>query len=213
MLSDPDASSRQFSGDEPNTELAGRAPTTGHQPGQRAVEHLLVGEIASAHGLRGEVSIKVLSENSARFAPGRQLWVGRDPIGSRTVEVEATRSHSGRSVVKFAEVDDRNAAEALRGQLVFVESSGAPDLEEDAYWEYEVAGARVISVKGPELGVLSGIEERLEQDLWRVETPSGPVLVPASKDIIVSVDADRKLIVVDAPQGLFPNADDQKKSE
>lgn len=174
--------------------------------GDEPVEHLLVGEIASAHGLGGEVSVKVLSEDEGRFARGSVLLVGRNPVRARPMEVERSRSHSGRTLVKFAHVGDRTTAESLRGLLAFVPAGEAADLEGGAFWEHELKGAKVLDVAGVELGILTAVEERLEQDLWDVQTPGGVVLLPAAKGIIVSVDLESKQIVVDPPSGLFPDS-------
>lgn len=171
---------------------------------ERAPEHLLVGQIGSAHGLRGEVSLQVLSENSDRFAPGRSLMVGPDPSRARAMQVDASRSHSGRILVRFLGVTDRTSAESLRGLLVFVEATEAGPLEPESFWEHELIGARVMNLQGSELGFLAGMQERFEQDIWTVETASGPVSVPAVKQIIISVDKDARTIVVDPPEGLFP---------
>lgn len=166
-------------------------------------EYLLVGEIATPHGLRGEVSVRVLSENQSRFASGSSLRVGRDPARAGTMQVEALRVHAGRALVKFRGIEDRSSAETLRGLLVFVEFTALGRLEPHAYWEHDLVGARVMDVEGNDLGIMRGVEGRLEQDIWQVETSAGIVLVPAAKDIIASVDLDRGCIVINPPEGLF----------
>lgn len=167
------------------------------------VTHLLVGQITTAHGLGGEVSVKVHSEDISRFSAGSTLLAGQDPSAARPLTVEAGRPHSRRSLVKFAGIDDRTAAEGLRGMLLFVPVGEKSPLEPGAYWEHELAGSTVMDRSGHELGLMSGVEERFEQDVWCVETLSGTVMLPAARNIILSVDLEAKVIVVDPPPGLF----------
>lgn len=112
--------------------------------------------------------------------------------------------HSGRALVKFSGIEDRTAAETVRGLLVFVESDQVGDLETGSYWEHELVGADVTNISGLHLGTVIGVEERLEQDIWQVDTGDGSVLLPAAKAIVISVDLQKKRIVVDPPLGLFP---------
>ena len=61
----------------------------------------------------------------------------------------------------------------------------------------------MVDVGGRDLGVISDVLHRTEQDLWQVQTPSGAVLVPAAKDIVVGVDLEARRVTVDPPAGLF----------
>lgn len=118
--------------------------------------------------------------------------------------VESARPQADdRILVAFEGVADRTAAEALRGAWIFAADSDLPELEEGAYWERDLLGLRVVDTQGTELGRMSGVVGRAEQDLWEVTTPRGPILVPAARDIVVSVDLDAGLITVDPPAGLF----------
>ncbi|MGI8427324.1 MAG: ribosome maturation factor RimM [Actinomycetota bacterium] len=166
-----------------------------------------MGEIATAHGLKGEVSVKIFSDNEARFAPGSALLVGADPNSAKSLIVQSFNSHHGRAYLKFKEVNDRSSAEALRRMDVFGNLDDLPELGPDTYWMHDLIGLGVEDLEGKVLGTLSEIEERGEQDLWTVDTAGGQVLLPAAKQIIVSVDLDARLIIVDPPAGLFPAQD------
>ena len=174
---------------------------------------MLVGEIATAHGLKGEVSVKIFSDNESRFGPGASLLVGLDPAAARPVTVEVVSSRHGRAYVKFKEIEDRTSAEALRGLDIFGSVDDVPALGPDAYWTHDLIGLRVEDMHGKNLGTLSEIQERGEQDLWTVDTPTGGVLLPAAKQIVVTVDLGAGLIVVDPPAGLFPEEEAAKPEE
>lgn len=171
---------------------------------------VLVGEVARAHGIKGEVIVNVLSEVGDRFAAEAEVWVGPSPEEARPARILRSRMHQGRIILLLEETLDRTMAEALRGALLFVplaapgEALPLPEpLEEDAYWEHDLVGLEVRGLDGARLGSLTGVLSRPEQDLWEMEGPSGTVLIPATKAIVRSVDVAGGFVVVDPPPGLL----------
>lgn len=170
-------------------------------PGPDAV---LVGEVVKAHGIRGEVAVWALSENPARFQVGARLQVGADAASAVEMVVEQCRSQPpDRLLVRFAGVLDRSQAEALRGARIFAPPLDLPDLPEDSFWEQDLLGLQVVDTAGTRLGEVTAVLSRAEQDLWQVATPNGPVLLPATKAIVVRVDLAARTLTVDPPAGLF----------
>jgi 16S rRNA processing protein RimM len=167
-------------------------------------EAILVGEILKAHGIRGEVVVRSLSENPARFARGSRLLVGAGPAGAAAMVVAASRPQPpDKLLVTFEGISDRNRAGDLRGAFVFAPPGDLPPLPEDAFWERDLVGSAVVDAEGRRLGVVSAVLSRAEQDLWEVDAPGGRVLLPAAKGIVVSVDLAQRRVVVDPPAGLF----------
>jgi len=167
-------------------------------------DRLEIGRIVKAHGIRGEVVVRSLSENPARFQPGSRLLVGHDIDAVVEMVVGCVRPQQpGRLLVAFDGVPDRTAAEALRGRRIFARAAALPELPDDVFWERDLIGLPVVDVEGAALGVISAVISRTEQDLWEVQTPSGPVLLPAAKGIVVSVDLEARRVTVDPPAGLF----------
>jgi len=167
-------------------------------------EAILVGEILKAHGIRGEVLVRSLSENPARFAPGSRLLVGAGPADGTVMVVAASRPQPPEKLlVAFEGTSDRNRAEDLRGARIFAPPGDLPVLPEDAFWERDLVGLAVVDAGGRPLGVVSAVLSRAEQDLWEVDSSEGKVLLPAAKGIVVSVDLARRRVVVDPPAGLF----------
>jgi 16S rRNA processing protein RimM len=159
--------------------------------------------------VRGEVVVRALSDNPTRFQPGSRLLVGPDVDKVVEMVIDAVRpqqpgSQSGRLLVTFDLVADRSAAEALRGCRIFAPAGALPELPDDMFWERDLVGLPVVDVHGTDLGVISAVLSRAEQDLWEVQTPGGrPVLLPAAKGIVVSVDLGAGRVTVDPPAGLF----------
>ena len=159
---------------------------------------LLAGQIGKPHGLAGEVYVVVISDDPRRFESGSTLH----HEDGRTLTVERARPHADRFLVKFTGVDDRPAAEALRG-AVYVPEKDVRPLDEDEYWYDDLVGCTVVLPTGGEVGTVRGVLERPAQDLLEVDTARGPRLVPVVKEIVVEVDTGARRVVIDPPEGLL----------
>jgi 16S rRNA processing protein RimM len=161
-------------------------------------ERLVVGRIAKAHGIRGDVAVDVVSDAPDRFEPGSTM-----NAGARTLTVESAREHQGRLLVKFAEVPDRTHAETLRGVELTIDASEARALDEGEFFERQLEGLAVVDTQGRALGTFARAEEGPAHDLWVVQTPAGEVYVPAVKEVVRAVDLDARRLVLDPPEGMF----------
>ena len=162
-------------------------------------ERLVVGRIAKAHGINGEVSIEVLSDAPDRFAVGARVFDGDRPLA-----VATARAHHGRLLVRFEGVLDRSGAESLRGTELTIPAAEAHALDDEwSFYPHQLVGFAVTDEKGKTLGTMRRVEESPGADLWVVGARSGEVLVPAVRDIVVAVDLDERTIVLRPPDGLF----------
>jgi len=165
---------------------------------------LVVGRIAKAHGIGGEVSVDVRTDAfDERFAIGAAL--DTDPAHLGPLTIARTRWHSGRLLVAFEGVADRTAADGLRGALLVVDSATSPVIEDaDEYWDHDLSGLAVVSVDGERLGVVEDVAHPPGADLLVVRRPDGSeALVPFVRDIVTTVDLAARRVVVDPPEGLF----------
>jgi 16S rRNA processing protein RimM len=161
-------------------------------------ELLLAGEAGKPHGVGGEVHVVRISDDPTRFEPGSRL-VHAD---GRELVVQAARPHGNRLLVKFEEVDDRNAADSLRGAL-YVRSSATRTLEPGEFWAHRLVGCEVRTASGTEIGRVSEVVPGPAQDLMRVATPDGERLIPMVEAIVVEVDTDARVVTIDPPEGLI----------
>lgn len=172
--------------------------------GEAESEFVLVGRVVKPHGLRGEVLVRSLTENPDRFAAGAELLLGPDLDSAEPVLVEGSRDHKGALLVYFQGFTSIEEAETLREWLIFVDAAELTELaDEDAFWEHQVVGLLVVHEDGRELGRVREVFTRPAQDLWSVDTPTGEVLFPAAKELVVSVDRDAGRVVINPPEGLF----------
>jgi 16S rRNA processing protein RimM len=164
---------------------------------------LVIGRIAKAHGIGGEVSVEVRTDlPEQRFAAGARL--DTEPPERGPLTVVRTRWHAGRLLIAFAEPADRNAAEALRGTLLVVDSSTSPPAGDDEFWDHDLDGLDVVTVDGAAVGVVAEVLHPPGSDMLAVRRPDGTeVLVPFVAAIVPSVDLAARRVVIDPPEGLL----------
>lgn len=178
-------------------------------------ERLVVGRVAKAHGIRGEVAVDVVSDAPDRFAPGSRVIVEgharagpEGPIRQEAeLTVSAARPHQGRLLVRFEEVPDRTTAEALRGATLSIIVAEARTLPEGSFYPHQLEGLTVLDEAGATLGRMVRVEENPASDLWVVHDGAREVLVPAVRAIVRAVDLDAGVIVLSPPEGLFGRPD------
>lgn len=168
---------------------------------------LVVGRIGRAHGIKGEVSVEVRTdEPETRLAPGAVL--ATDPAATGPLTIATGRVHSGRLMLRFEGVRDRNGAEALRGTLLIAEVD--PDVtpeDPEEFYDHQLIDLDVVTVDGREVGRITEISHLPHQDLLVVEQPDGTeVLIPFVTEIVPEIDLDQQRAVVDPPPGLLEEA-------
>lgn len=163
---------------------------------------LVVGRIGRPHGLRGDVSVEVRTDDpEERFAPGSAL--ATNPASAGPLVVGSRRWHSGVLLVRFEGVDDRDRAEALRGVMLVIDSADIPPPEDpDEFYDHQLIGLTVLTPEGERVGEVSDVLHH-GQDLLVVRRPAGEAYVPFVKALVPVIDLDGGTLVVDAPAGLL----------
>jgi 16S rRNA processing protein RimM len=167
----------------------------------------LVGVIGRPHGVRGEVAVELRTdEPERRFAPGQIL---REEGGTRLFTVRSVRDHSGRLLVRFAELADRAGAEAARGTLLIAaaEPNERP-AEPGEFYDRQLIGLRVTRPDGTDVGTVESVLHLPAQDVLEIQTAAGARLVPFVEALVPDVDLEAgRLTVVDVV-GLLDDRDD-----
>ena len=179
---------------------------------------LVVGRITRPHGVHGEVSVEVRTdEPDRRFAVGRVLPT--DPAAAGPLTVDSLRWHSGRLLIQFAGVTDRNQAEELRGTWLTLDSAEAgPSGDPDEFHDAELIGLAVVTTTGQPVGRVTDVRH-FGQDLLVIEPqptdavksqPAGPVGVRASPDRASPDRASPDRASPDGTCGPWPRAGGQR---
>ncbi|WP_071330541.1 ribosome maturation factor RimM [Streptomyces sampsonii] len=165
---------------------------------------LVVARIGRAHGIKGEVTVEVRTdEPEVRLGPGAVL--ATDPPGTGPLTIETGRVHSGRLLLRFAGVSDRTGAEALRNTLLIaeVDPEELPDDPEEFY-DHQLMDLDVVTEDGVEVGRITEISHLPSQDLFIVERRDGSeVMIPFVAEIVAEIDLDEQRAVITPPPGLI----------
>ncbi|MFD6349986.1 ribosome maturation factor RimM [Streptomyces roseolus] len=165
---------------------------------------LVVARIGRAHGIKGDVTVEVRTdEPELRLAPGAVLLT--DPASAGPLTIESGKVHSGRLLLRFEGVRDRNAAEALRNTLLIAEVDPAelPE-EEDEYYDHQLVDLDVVLADGTLIGAITEISHLPSQDLFIVERPDGTeLMIPFVEQIVTEIDLENQRAVIDPPPGLI----------
>lgn len=160
----------------------------------------------NVHGLKGELVIEPLTdEPDAVFAPGRRVFVGsvRGVAPGEPREIVQARPFKGGFLVKFAGLDDRNAAELLRERYFFAPAEELSPLEEGDVYLHELDGMQVVLVSGETVGKVVGLYELPQGLILDVSREGkGTVMIPYDH-VVTKVDRDARAITIDPPDGLL----------
>ena len=151
-----------------------------------------VGQVSGVFGIRGAVKVYPLTEFDDRFDAGSELH-----LRGVAHTVEWRQQAAGALVLKLSALDDRTAAESLRGSYLEVPEEDLRPLGAGAWYVDQLLGLRVRSESGREMGALEEVLERPANDVWVVRgDPDRETLIPATKEAVLSVDVPAKEVVV-----------------
>jgi 16S rRNA processing protein RimM len=167
---------------------------------------LVIGRIGRAHGVRGDLFVEPMTdEPDHRYAGGTVLMTS----DNTTLTVATSKWHSGRFVVHFAGVDDRNVAEALRGQTLSIDVDPAELPEDpDEYYDHQLVGLNVALEDGSVIGVIGEVIHLPSQDLLSVKREGDTeVLIPFVMEFVPEIDLETKTVTITPPPGLLNELD------
>ncbi len=132
------------------------------------MERITLAAVAGAHGIKGEVRLKLFSDSAESLAQHSRLFVGG---GER--KLVSVRPAGKGAVARFEGIADRSAAEQLRGSLIEIDREALPPLAEGEYYHSGLIGLRCIDGEGAAVGSVVAVENFGAGDLLEVETADG----------------------------------------
>jgi 16S rRNA processing protein RimM len=164
--------------------------TTAQPPVDRADAPVTLAVVIGAHGVAGEVRLKVFSDDLGSYKI----------VNDGTLTLKSTRHGSNGTIARIAEVTDRNAAEAMRGMELTVPRSALPPLEDGEYYHTDLLGLPVMSTDGEALGAVVAIDDFGAGDVIEVERPSEDgrpgkrFMVPMNGEAVPDWNDERMLV-------------------
>jgi 16S rRNA processing protein RimM len=158
-----------------------------------------VGKIVAVHGLRGDVRVGPMSDIPGRCHTLREVLVKTSRGASLRRVVSATQEPKGTWRLHLEGVDDRTAAEALRGALLMVREEDCPPLPEGEYYVHQIVGLQVETTDGRQLGPVTDVLETGANNVY--VTDAG--LIPAIPQVVKSVDLEAGKIIIEPMAGML----------
>ncbi|MEI7905871.1 MAG: ribosome maturation factor RimM [Bacteroidota bacterium] len=162
-----------------------------------------VAQIRKIFGVRGEMKIESFARTMDDFERLTNLLRGQDENSVIPCEIESVKMRGDEIYLKLRGIDDKTAADLIRGQYLFVEESLRKELPKEKFFIDELIGCTVVSEGGKIYGTVSSVEAYPAQMIYTVRTKQGFVMLPAVPEFIVNVDVENKKIIVRPPVGLF----------
>lgn len=155
---------------------------------------LLAGKMRTAHGVKGEIAMEVITDYPERLRVNRTVYLGDQ---YRPLRISHVRWKNQLLLLAFQGIEDRDEALKLRNQLLYVRAEESPDLPEGDYYHHQLIGLRVMDESSQPVGVLTEIIETGANDVFVVTPESGPaVLLPVIESVVLSVNLEKGEIIV-----------------
>ena len=154
-------------------------------------DKLNVGEVLKPQGIRGELRVKPFTDDAEAFHAFSRVFLGDTPY-----KVLSVRTGGGMVFLGLKGVADRNAAELLRGQQIYVPREDAPEPAEGRYYIADLLGCTLVAQDGEELGTLTDVRQAAT-DIYTVRMGEREVMFPAAEGVITAVDVAGGRLTVD----------------
>ncbi len=163
---------------------------------------IVVGAITGAFGVKGEVRLKSFCANPEDIAGYSPLF---DKQGTEYT-VKITQTVKGGFAARLSGIRFKDQADALRGVQLFADRNLLPQLPDDEYYYSDLIGLDVLDTGGAVLGKVAAVDNHGAGDILEIRGPGlkGSVLMPFTQSAVPTVDLTARRIIVDPPDGVFP---------
>lgn len=160
--------------------------------------------VAGAHGLRGVLKLRCFTERPEDVAAYGPVY---DSRGNELFELEVIGPAPGGVLARARGIEDRTAAEAMRGTELFVPRSALPEPGPDEFYYSDLEGMEALRPDGSRLGVVASVANYGAGDLIEVLTDDGRrISLPFTRQTVPSIDLERRRMVVEPPEELVVEA-------
>lgn len=163
------------------------------------MEKILVGKIVNVVGLRGDVKVYNYSDSIQIYEETPEIYVD-----DKLTKIEKARLQKNMVVLKLGGIDDRDAAERLRGSELYVTDADLPELPEGQFYVRDLIGMTVKEENGTVLGKVTDVIQNTAQDILEVELENKKkALIPKVEQFVLDIDGDSRVITVRLIEGML----------
>ncbi len=162
-----------------------------------------LGKILKTYGNNGHLLVRLEVDDPEEYTSLETVYLDLDgeriPFFLDEIEIK----HNQKAVFRFQDVSSIEEAEIYTGRKIFLPLKNLPKLEGNKFYYHEVTGFSVIDKKHGSIGTITGILDLPHQSLFRIMHGKKEILVPVVDEIIKQVDREKKIIHIEAPEGLI----------
>lgn len=149
------------------------------------------------------MKIRSFARSAEEFEGLHRTFVGKNETSAEPCSIESIRKRGGDIYLKLSGVSDRTAAEPFRMSYIFVEESQKKEPPREKFFIDDLIGCVLVNEEGKEFGMVVSVDALPAQMVYTVKTSNGEVMFPAVSEFVLSVNVEKKEIVVRPPEGLF----------
>ncbi|WP_373235780.1 ribosome maturation factor RimM [Cohaesibacter celericrescens] len=173
-------------------------------------DKICIAQIGAAHGIRGEVRIKLFSDDPASLTQYGPLQTAD---GSQRFKITSARASKTIYVCRIKGVSDRNDVEALNGTLLYVDRDQLPELEEEEFYHSDLIGLEARLDTGDALGSIVAVHDFGAGELLDIAPKRGKgFYVPFTREAVPIIDLTGGFVTVVPPEGLLEDADEGERA-
>ncbi|QAT43158.1 ribosome maturation factor RimM [Aminipila luticellarii] len=163
------------------------------------MEKIKIGQIVNVVALKGEVKLYHYSDYKERFEELQYIYVE-----DQKVKIEKVRYMKEMVILKLEGVNDRDAAEALKGKEVYIGENQLRELPEGTYYIRDLIGLEVRDQENHKIGTLKNVIQNSAQDLYEIELENKKTtLIPAVEEFLLDINVEEKYIKVKLIEGIL----------
>lgn len=164
-----------------------------------------LGRVVNTHGVRGEVRFLPHSFPCPTLRPGLRVTLRKTDAPEEGFELKQVRPHASCLLLKFAGVDSRDRAEALRESRLLVDESDLPQLQVGEFYHYQMIGLPIRTLAQESIGTIAEVLTTPGHDIFVVRDGEKEYLIPVVEDVIRTIAIEDRLVIINPPEGLLEN--------
>ena len=167
-----------------------------------------IGKVVKPHGVRGKIKVDCFGEDLHDFPSYREIFIKDNLNRPRSYEILEVIPQPPRLILQLKGIERIEETKILIGKEIFVKKENLPDLEEKEYYWFEILGMVVETEKGKRIGRIKEIFPTGANDVYVVEGRNGEIFLPATEEVIQSIDRGKRVIKVLWMNGLWEEEDE-----
>ena len=165
---------------------------------QNELQFITIGKILAPWEYSGFLKVEVMTDFPERFSAESTVYINQRPM-----VIDNVIWQKGKAIIKLASVNSEKEAEKLRGQIIEIHHSQLQELPEGQYYQFQLIGLEVRTAQGEVVGKISDIIPTANNDIYVVAGEGGEILIPATDEIVKSIDIDKGIVIIEPVKGLL----------